>query len=375
MTRARKTTDIVDQAIAWLLQIEADPAVSQGPALAQWLAADARHAQAWDRLRSIDSRYTTLDAHAGRALRLSQPKPRAARKTMTQAVLGVFVIACTAVVAHRFVPLTGLTAQYATSTGIGRSVRLADGTLVHMDTRTAFDVVIDGTTRTLVLRSGAVAIETGHGDALSFAVQTPQTRVRPLGTYFTVRRDTQSSDVTVIRSAVAVAVNDGAGLATATSRTRRADEVNGANATNGAVGFVPVLGPTERIVKAGEQLRVDAAGHVIAASTAAKYSDAWTQGMLVVDRMPLGEFIQQLARYRSDVLSVDPSIADVPISGSFSLADTDLALAAMAQAARVRIARPLPGWVRLMPGSMPLSMSSSMPGSATPSRPSLIPEK
>ena len=334
--------DAVDQAIAWLLRIEADPSARHQPAWTAWLAADARHAQAWERLQAIDRQCASLDAAAGRVLRLQGSARRGGRKVgagksgsgksgagkvgASTVVAGLLLLVCAGGVVHRMIPFSGWTATYATGTGEARVVVMGGGTRVHMDTRTAFDVQEDGVSRTVVLRAGTIAVETEHGDAKTLAVQTRETRVRPLGTYFTVRSEDGATDVTVIRSAVAVAIR-------------------------GPVSSKPVppLLASERLVPSGDHVRVDASGAVIAAGRAPAQSDAWTHGMLVADRMPLGEFVRRVSRYRRSVVTVDPSIAGLPVSGSFALTDTDVALAAMAQAVHVRLAKPVPGWTHIGP--------------------------
>ncbi|WP_420224900.1 FecR domain-containing protein [Pigmentiphaga litoralis] len=337
MSEAHAPSDVVDQAIAWLLRIEADPSARQQRAWTAWLASDARHAQAWERLRAIDRQCARLDAAAGRVLHRQGRAGRVGRVVNASTVAaGLLVLVCGGGMAHRWVPVSGWMAAYATATGEARVVVLAGGTRVRMDTRTAFDVQEDAVSRTIVLRAGAIAVETAHGDAKAFSVQTDETRVRPLGTYFTVRSEDGATDVTVLRSAVAVAILD-----------------------------------SERVIQAGDHMRVDAFGAVTASGRAPAQSDAWTHGMLVADRMPLGEFVRRVARYRSSAVTVDPSIAALPVSGSYALADTDLALAAMAQALKVRLAKPVPGWTHIGPaeraGPATHGLSGERAGSPTSS--------
>ena len=53
---------------------------------------------------------------------------------------------------------------------------------------------------------------------------------------------------------------------------------------------------------------------------------AWTQGMLLADKMRLADFVAELARYRRGFLRYDPAIANMRISGTFPVSDTRLAL-------------------------------------------------
>jgi ferric-dicitrate binding protein FerR (iron transport regulator) len=50
------------------------------------------------------------------------------------------------------------------------------------------------------------------------------------------------------------------------------------------------------------------------------------QGVLVAGNMRVGEFVAELARYRPGLLRCDPAVADLRVTGVFSLRDTDRAL-------------------------------------------------
>lgn len=73
--------------------------------------------------------------------------------------------------------------------------------------------------------------------------------------------------------------------------------------------------------------------------------------MLVVENQRLGDLLDQLGEYRTGYLGVDPSIADLRISGSFPLRDSDLALAALPPSLPVAIERHTDWWVRVVPRS------------------------
>jgi transmembrane sensor len=78
-------------------------------------------------------------------------------------------------------------------------------------------------------------------------------------------------------------------------------------------------------------------------------ADAWANGMLVVENMRLGDLLEQLSDYRQGFLNADPHVADLRISGSFPLNNTDLALAALPPSLPVQIERRAAWWVRVLP--------------------------
>jgi transmembrane sensor len=67
--------------------------------------------------------------------------------------------------------------------------------------------------------------------------------------------------------------------------------------------------------------------------------------MLVVDNARLGDLVHELGRYRRGHLGVAPEVADLRITGSFPLHDTDKALSALLPTLPVQIERHTPYWV------------------------------
>ena len=70
--------------------------------------------------------------------------------------------------------------------------------------------------------------------------------------------------------------------------------------------------------------------------------------MLVVDNVRLGDMIQELGRYRHGYLGVAPEVADLRITGSFPLHDTDLALDALLPTLPVQIERRTAWWINVV---------------------------
>ncbi|MNG25740.1 fec operon regulator FecR [compost metagenome] len=89
-------------------------------------------------------------------------------------------------------------------------------------------------------------------------------------------------------------------------------------------------------------MRSNGLGPVVAVNLGA---DAWTRGMLVVDNARLEDLVQELARYRHGHLGVAPEIADLRITGSFPLHDTDKALSTLLPTLPVQIEQYTPWWV------------------------------
>ena len=84
-------------------------------------------------------------------------------------------------------------------------------------------------------------------------------------------------------------------------------------------------------------------------AAAAAGSEAWLQGVLIAERMPLGEVLAQLARYRSGVVRCDPAVAQLPVDGIFQLNDTGKILALLQLSLPIRVSLRTPYWVSVGP--------------------------
>ncbi|KAF1051866.1 MAG: Protein FecR [Stenotrophomonas maltophilia] len=309
---------ILDEAIAWQLRLGSGETKPDDEAdFALWHAAHSEHARAWRQLGMLDRNLGAAVSPAARGALLRAPSESRRRlRRLGSTGLALLLAAGLALgVGNRYMPLRFALADIVTSTGELREMRLPDNTLLQLDSRTAVDVRFDTAQRRIVLLQGEIFVQTAHGDPRPFIVETRDGRLQALGTRFLVERRDDGTLLTVLQSAVAA----------------RPSETDG-----------------ERIVQQGRHLMVHANGFGDAEDNSPT-ADAWTHGMLVVDNLPLGELIQRLGRYRSGYLGLDPSLANLRITGSFSLRDTDLALRSLEPSLPVRIERHSAWWTEVVP--------------------------
>ena len=76
---------------------------------------------------------------------------------------------------------------------------------------------------------------------------------------------------------------------------------------------------------------------------------AWTDGILMAFDMPLGQFLQELSRYRHGHLGCARSLADVRVAGTYPLDDTDRILQTLSVSLGVEVRRFTRYWVSLEP--------------------------
>jgi len=263
-------------------------------------------------LGMLDQRFSVASGPARTALLQSRESIRRRVRNLGSGLASVVaVIGLTLFAADRYLPLDYWLADQRTATGEQRTLRLNDGTLINLNTHSAVDVRFDEKQRLVVLQKGEILVETGHGDARPFIVETREGSMRALGTRFLVKREEQGTRLSVLQSAVAAH---------------------------------PQSNPDELILREGQQMliRNDGLGPVTALNLGA---DAWTRGMLVVDNARLEDLIHEIGRYRPGHLGVAPEVADLRITGSFPLRDTDLALSALLPTLPVQIEQRTQWWV------------------------------
>jgi len=71
--------------------------------------------------------------------------------------------------------------------------------------------------------------------------------------------------------------------------------------------------------------------------------------VLIAQDQPLGEFLQELSRYRPGLLRWDPAVANLRVTGSFQLADTERVLVLLAATLPVELHWRTRFWVTLEP--------------------------
>lgn len=241
---------------------------------------------------------------------------------------------------------------YATDTGEQRSLALADGSTVELNSRSRIKVQYTEHERRIDLLEGQALFHVAKNKARPFIVQTGDTRLRAVGTAFDVYKTSSGTVVTVVEGRVAVytdqrsqsvanrllhdrsggpqvseaPANTEEGSSSVRTAQRHASGSSSASSQE-ASGIHAVAG--EILLAAGEQLAVTPAS--VAAPKRANIADAtaWTRRRLVFDSSPLAEVAQEFNRYNTRRLVIeDPrlELADFHVSGVFSSVEPTLLL-------------------------------------------------
>ncbi|WP_423460783.1 FecR domain-containing protein [Ottowia sp. VDI28] len=311
-------TNLLDEAAHWLARAHAsDFSEDEQRELARWRNRSAQHEHVWQRAEQLRGQLNSVPRVIGKAV-LERPRPARSRRQVLRAVAWALATPSLGWFAYRQLPWQSWTADYRTAKGEFRTVTLADGSLVRLNTATALKVWIDHEARRIRQLAGETLIETSHAAAyaaLPFIVETDDGQMQALGTRFIVRKFDGSTLLTVLEGAVKVTTAGSGGSA---------------------------------VIRAGEQMRFN--GHdrepVI---PAAPQADAWARGILYAENMRLQDFLAELGRYREGILHCDPGVADQRVSGTYQLRDTDRILALLAQTLPVQVSRRTRYWVTVAP--------------------------
>jgi len=307
---------VVEQAMLWMVRLQSG-ASSEAEQLAcqQWRLQSAAHELAWQRLNGLGQglREGARGLTAQGARHLLQARSVVSRRAVLGSLVGAGVLIASGYGAHQRSVLPTLFSDYATSTGERRSWRLNGEIALQLDTGSALDSDVAAGAQVMTLNRGRVLLEVGQGERVS--LRTGQTWVRPApASRLVVYQQASSTLVQLLEGVALVGYGQGAQVE---------------------------LG-------AGWQQRFSAqeAGPQAGLSAGAA---AWAQGQLVAERMPLGQLLAELDRYRPGVLRCDPRIAQLQVSGSFSVDQPEASLDLLAEVLPVRVQRILGYWASVAP--------------------------
>lgn len=209
------------------------------------------------------------------------------------------------------------TEHFSTAIGERRTLALADGSRVTLNTNSRLEMAWHLRSRRAALPVGQALFDVEHARFRPFHVDAGAAQVRVVGTAFDVRRDDRHVAVTVLRGRV---------------------EVSAPGAVN-----APVLLTAEQRVR----MSGDAVGAIERVDVAAQ--TAWKDGRLLFDRMPLAAALAEIQRYRRTPIALgDRRLAELRISGVFSTDNTDDLLQLLPQILPVKLVNASDGSVSVI---------------------------
>ncbi|WP_455887408.1 DUF4880 domain-containing protein [Pseudomonas rustica] len=310
---------VVEQAMLWMVRLQSGlSSHAERIACQQWRQESAEHERAWQRLNGIGQglREGTHALTAPDARQLLSARTHVSRRGVLKGFAGVAVVLATSQGIRQRSLLPSVFSDYATGTGERRSWALGEDLDLKLDTRTTLDSEAFANGRLLTLNSGRVLMELGS--SASVRVATPEALIQPAG-------------------GARLMISHGLPGALGT----RVQLLHGDAMIEQAQGQrFELSGGWQQAFGSGQ------AGPVTRLTTAAS---AWVHGQLLAERMPLGELLTELDRYRPGFLRCDPAIAPLLVSGAFSIDQPDASLDLLTKVLPVRVHKVFGYWANVLP--------------------------
>lgn len=307
---------LIDEAAQWLARVKSPEfTASEAEALQRWRSTSADHEYIWNRAKELDQSFSSVPPEVGMKV-LDRPRVGYPRRKMLK-ILGLMMVAPSASWwVYRSPAGQVMRADVQTSVGERRTVLLTDATLMELNTGTAINVSSSNSGSDIQLIEGEVLLDSTPGRVRSprpCSVITSHGHLRSIGARMIVRCDGKSTVLMVM---------------------------------DGTVTAEPVSMERKVILSAGQQLKIT--GHGSGGITPLPDGvDGWIWGVLFADRMPLGQFVAELSRYRRGVLRCDPAVAELEVSGTFQLEDPDEVLRLLERSLPIRLKARTRYWVNV----------------------------
>jgi len=328
------------QAADWVARLDRDDATNADRAAFEaWQARSPLHRRAAQRFESL---WSGLDELA--ALSAAAPiKPKSApvwitRRAVWSAAAALTVLIGAGLVVHNITRPQIQT--YETAVGVQRTVTLADGSSVQLNTDTLVEVRYSNQARDLRLLKGDAFFDVAPNKARPFSVYASDGVVRAVGTAFVVRLQGREVDVTVTKGVVQLSSVSGR---TSTSRL----EAVAALPRRPLATLYANSGTTEASVVDAQLVR-----RADVAPQEATRRLAWRQGMLVFTGDDLSEVIADVSRYTDVYIEIaDPQLNHLKVGGYFKVGEVEPMLEALESGFGVRVERLDAKHVRLSAGA------------------------
>lgn len=319
--RAEPRQQVVKQAIHWLLRLRNNHGNARlSHQCDAWRAEHHEHELAWQRVQSLQAELShNLRAVPGAQVAFNTLENSAqglGRRQALKLLSGAVLMGSAAWLAKDTSAWQQWRADYATATGERRSFQLPDGTRIELNTASAVDLDYTAQQRLIKLTRGEIIVTCGGNDEGAafnrpLRVQSRHGIYEPIKARFILRQDNDCTRLTVSSGSVAI--------------------------RSGATSVEALAGQTYLIdhhqVRPALSLNMEAG--------------AWVDGLIVTRNMRLGDFLNEVGRYRQGFVTCAPQVADLRLSGVFRLEDTDKLLTILPQTLPVQLRYRTRWWVTL----------------------------
>jgi transmembrane sensor len=304
------------EAAAWVARLHGPNRTREVEAgLRRWLAEDSEHRIALELMTDTWERSARLRRRP--IEQVASWELVGFRLSFSRAVLATFAVAVIAVLGTIYSLHSGVV-----STGIGelRTLTLADGTRVQMDSGTRLIVHYAKRLRQVQLERGEAFFRVAKNPDRPFVVTADGRQVRALGTQFDVRALGQELAVTLVEGKVTV------------TPVGVAHGGHGAGPVHSPAALAPSTGRQTFTLTPGERLTFAATGMARIDRPSLYLVTAWERGQVVLDNTTLADAVAQMNRYsRNRIIISDPKVGSIRLSGVFQAGDSASFVAALAR--------------------------------------------
>jgi transmembrane sensor len=341
---------IAERASEWFVASEeTTPDAEESEALVVWLKSSPLHVAEFLRVAAIarDLRAAPADSHSvetllarARAEDDSTVRPfwsrvlaevRDARERRWQPLTVAVAVAALAVATLGFLlwwnlrpvepvsmPAGLTTLHFETRHGEQQTHRLADNSVLHLNTDTAVTIRYSKRERLITLASGQAGFEVAHEAERPFRVLAGPAEVIARGTRFDVRLRNDATVVTVTEGRVAVEPSMLEGRSTDSNRDNRP-------------GFIEVAADQQITVSKGQWPATPVA-------VDAQHTTAWLHRQIAFDHEPLEAVAAEFNRYAAKPVEITaPELRNLQVTGVFSTDDPAAFIAFLRSLEGVRV--------------------------------------
>jgi transmembrane sensor len=273
--------NILDAAADWHAGLEGDTPDYEG--FADWLEADVRHRDAYDRVIALDMLVVDHSSVLLPRLPANDDAPSNTwgyRRLAGMAAAVALVIGTGALTMRETAPDR---IAIASKKGQSKLIQLADSSAVTLDGNSSISY-LKGSERSITLTKGSAHFAVKHDAAKPFFIAAGRYQIRDLGTEFTVSRVLDHLSISV------------------------------------SSGLVDISGPgmSRLAVSPGE--RIDFANGKFEKSKVEPADvGSWRQGRLIYNNAPLRLVVADINRYVDQTVQIDPALSDRHFSGVLTI--------------------------------------------------------
>lgn len=292
---SEKSQEVDSRAADWAVRRDLGKVSSAEEAEFQaWLSADARHLGAYGRAEAVLGRLERLSGTALESSSPESPEPSAWSRRRVVLTGGAAASVVAAVGTGLYLPRRDADGIFSTAIGEIREVVLADGSVVFLNTDTRIQVRFTQASREIALLCGEALFDVAKNRQRPFIVSAGDTRVRAVGTAFTVSM--------LPKRPIEVLVKEGV---VELQRPSLPEDVPVRASAN-----IKALAPLDAPIVTMEmpEVRLDR-------------NLAWQRGQIAFDNQTLEDAATEFARYSEVHVVVDPAVSGKTITGLFASND------------------------------------------------------